>query len=50
MKEYKVKVIEEIDDYVDEIRYQEVLSPEKKHSIQFVICMNGQKMRQLKEI
>ena len=25
MKEYKVKVIEEIDDYIDEIRYQEVL-------------------------
>lgn len=29
MKEYKVEVIEEIDDYIDEIRYQEVLSPEK---------------------
>lgn len=30
MKEYKVEVIEEIDDYIDEIRYQEVLSPEEK--------------------
>ena len=50
MKEYKVKVIEEIDDYIDEIRYQEVLSPEEKHSIQSVICMNFQKMRQLGEI
>lgn len=30
MKEYKVKVIEEIDDYIDEIRYQEILNPEEK--------------------
>lgn len=30
MKEYKVEVIEEYDDYVDAIRYQEVISPEDK--------------------
>lgn len=29
MKEYKVKVI----DYVNEIRYQEVLSPEEKNTL-----------------
>lgn len=38
MKEYKVEVIEEYDDYVDAIRYQEVINPEDK-SIYSVCAM-----------